>query len=41
MRVDTAVATAVTARFPYEAAGPTELLALSIAGYDDDGDVGG
>ncbi len=31
-RVDPAVATADIARFPYEAAAPTELLAQSIAG---------
>jgi hypothetical protein len=38
-RVDPALATADIARFPYEAMGPTEMLALSIAGYD--GDLGG
>jgi hypothetical protein len=37
--VDPAVATADIARFPYEPMGPTEMLALSIAGYD--GDLGG
>ena len=36
---DPALATADIARFPYEPTGPTEMLALSIAGYD--GDLGG
>jgi hypothetical protein len=39
-RVDPAAATADIARFPYETMGPTEMLALSIAGYDGDLDGG-
>ena len=35
-RVDPAVATADIGRFPYEAMGPTELLAMSIAGSSAD-----
>jgi hypothetical protein len=36
-RVDVAAATADIARFPYEPMGPTEGLALAIAGYEGDG----
>jgi hypothetical protein len=35
-RIDPAVATADIARLPYETMGPTEGLALAIAGHDGD-----